>query len=123
MTGGSRTGRGRGALALACTLGLALALALAAPASAAPAAQSAAPAAAGQTGQGPSAEHPVDINTASEEALIELPGVGPAMARRIVDFRKEHGPFRRVEDLMKVKGIGEKSFAKLRPLITVGTTD
>jgi len=63
---------------------------------------------------------PIDINHASAEQLTALPGVGPALAERIVAFRKEHGPFQRVEDLMKVKGIGEKSFQKLRPHVRVG---
>ncbi len=49
---------------------------------------------------------PVDINKATVEGLIAIPGVGKVMAQRIVDWREEHGPFRRVEDLLKVKGIG-----------------
>jgi len=61
----------------------------------------------------------VDINTATVDELIELPGVGPATAQKIVRFREENGPFQRVEDLLKVKGIGEKSFQKLRPSIKV----
>lgn len=62
---------------------------------------------------------PVDINRASETELTRLPGVGEAMAKRIVAFRDEHGPFERAEDLMKVKGIGEKSFQKLKPHVRV----
>jgi competence protein ComEA len=73
----------------------------------------AAPGAAGQ-------QEPLDINGASLEQLKTLPGVGDVIARRIVDFRQEHGPFRRVEDLMRVKGIGEKSLERLRPYIKVG---
>ena len=53
-------------------------------------------------------------------SLQEPPGVGPAMATRIVEFRKKNGPFKKAEDLMNVKGIGEKSFLKLKALITVG---
>jgi competence protein ComEA len=68
---------------------------------------------------GPSAGAPLDINQATAEELTALPGIGPAMADRIVAFREEHGKFRRVEDLMKVKGIGEKSFEKLRRSIKV----
>ena len=64
---------------------------------------------------------PIDINVPGETELTRLPGVGEVTAKRIVDFREEHGPFRRVEDLLKVKGIGEKSFQKLRSSITVGT--
>ena len=62
----------------------------------------------------------VDINTAGEAELMTLPGIGQVLAQRIIAFRDEHGPFRRAEDLMKVKGIGEKSFQKLRVKITVG---
>ena len=62
---------------------------------------------------------PVDLNRAGTEELATVPGIGKALAQRIVEFREEHGPFKRVEDLMKVKGIGEKSFAKIRPHVTV----
>ncbi|MDO5474441.1 MAG: helix-hairpin-helix domain-containing protein [Phascolarctobacterium sp.] len=61
---------------------------------------------------------PVNINTATIEELDTLPGVGPAIAQRIVDFRKEQ-PFTKIEDIMLVKGIGKKKFAKLRERITV----
>jgi competence protein ComEA len=61
----------------------------------------------------------VDVNRASVEELQSLPGIGQVTAERIVAFREEHGPFRRVEDLMKVKGIGEKSFQKLRSRVKV----
>jgi competence protein ComEA len=62
----------------------------------------------------------VDLNSATREQLMQVKGIGPALADRIIEFRKEHGPFRRVEDMMKVRGIGEKSLAKLRPYLTVG---
>ena len=61
---------------------------------------------------------PVNINTATIEELDTLPGIGPAIAKRIVDFRKEQ-PFKKIEDIMLVKGIGKKKFAKLRERITV----
>ena len=61
----------------------------------------------------------VDLNTAGPQQLTTIPGIGESMAQRIVEWRDEHGPFRRVEDLMKVKGIGEKSLEKLRPHVTV----
>ncbi len=61
----------------------------------------------------------VDLNVATIEQLDELPGVGPTTARRIVDYRDENGPFKRIEDLMNVKGIGEKKFLKLKELIAV----
>ena len=62
----------------------------------------------------------VDLNSAGVEELTSLPGIGDSIAKRIVEFRKEHGPFRRVEDLMKVKGIGERSLEKIRPHVSVG---
>lgn len=61
----------------------------------------------------------VDINTAGIEELQSLPGIGPALAGRIVEHRRENGPFRRVEDLLEVKGIGEKSLARMRDRLTV----
>jgi len=64
---------------------------------------------------------PIDLNSASAAELTALPGVGESIARRIVAFRDEHGPFRRVEDVMKVKGIGEKSFQKLKPHLKVAS--
>jgi competence protein ComEA len=62
----------------------------------------------------------VDLNTASVAELEAVRGIGPALAKRIVAFRDEHGPFERVEDLLKVRGIGEKSLEKLRPYVRVG---
>jgi competence protein ComEA len=61
----------------------------------------------------------VNINTADAGQLEKLPQIGPKMALRIVDYRKSNGNFKRPQDLMKVKGIGEKVFAKLQPLITI----
>jgi competence protein ComEA len=61
----------------------------------------------------------VNINTADAEELQRLPGVGPAIAGRIIGYRDEVGRFQTLEDLKEVKGIGEKTFAKLRPLITI----
>ena len=61
----------------------------------------------------------ININAASAEELTQLPGVGIRIAERIVKYREEHGKFRKIEDLMNVKGIGEKKFLRLRDLITV----
>ena len=61
----------------------------------------------------------VNINTADAGQLTSLPQIGPKMAQRILDFRKSNGNFKRAQDLLKVKGIGEKIFAKLQPLITI----
>jgi comEA protein len=62
----------------------------------------------------------VNINTASLEELQKLPRVGPQIAQRILDYRKENGSFKRVEDILKVRGVGEKMFDQLKDLITVG---
>jgi len=62
---------------------------------------------------------PVNINTASVEELTQLPRVGVKVAERIVDYRKEHGSFKTVEDLKTVKGIGDKMLDQLRPQISV----
>jgi len=62
---------------------------------------------------------PVNLNTASAEQLEALPGVGASTARRIIEYRQKNGSFKKIEELMNVKGIGEKSFLKLKPLITV----
>ncbi len=65
----------------------------------------------------------VDINTASVTELDTLPGIGPAIAARIIDFRTRNGPFRRSEDLMNVRGIGEKKFLKLKGRITISLSE
>ncbi|MBM3310813.1 MAG: helix-hairpin-helix domain-containing protein [Candidatus Aminicenantes bacterium] len=61
----------------------------------------------------------VNLNSAPLDELQKLPRIGPKVAQRIIDFRKQNGPFKRVEDLLKVKGIGEKLFSQLRNLIVV----
>ena len=62
----------------------------------------------------------VNINTASAEQLTALPGVGPKLAARIVEYRQKTGSFRATKDLMNVQGIGEKNFAKLETWLSVG---
>ena len=62
---------------------------------------------------------PVNLNTATEAQLEALPGVGASTAKRIIEYRQKNGSFKKIEELMNVKGIGEKSFLKLKPLITV----
>jgi len=59
----------------------------------------------------------VNINTASAETLQELPGIGPAMAGRIIGYRQQAGGFQKIDDLMNVGGIGPKKFARLAPLV------
>jgi comEA protein len=61
----------------------------------------------------------VNVNSATAEELALLPGVGPAKAQAILEYRKEHGAFKRVEDLSEVKGIGDKALEKLRPHIAL----
>ena len=62
---------------------------------------------------------PLNLNTATAEQLEELPGVGPATAQAIIEYRKEHGPFRSVDDLLEVRGIGEAKLAALRSKVRV----
>jgi competence protein ComEA len=61
----------------------------------------------------------VNLNTATAAQLETLPGIGASTARRIVEHRQKNGGFKKIEELMNVKGIGEKSFLKLKPLVTV----
>jgi len=64
----------------------------------------------------------VNINTASAAELDSLPGIGAKTAARIVEYRQKNGPFKKVEELMNVRGVGEKNFLKLKAQITVGAT-
>jgi competence protein ComEA len=64
----------------------------------------------------------VNLNTASSAQIEALPGVGASTAKRIIEYREKNGGFKKIEELMNVKGIGEKSFLKLKPLVTVGET-
>ncbi|MDN5933813.1 MAG: helix-hairpin-helix domain-containing protein, partial [Pseudonocardia sp.] len=62
---------------------------------------------------------PVDLNTATEDQLDSLPGVGPVTAQRILEWRRHNGRFSRVEQLREIEGIGERRFAQLRELVVV----
>lgn len=62
---------------------------------------------------------PVDINTAGLAQLQTLPGIGPALAQRILDYRTQHGPFRSADDLQNVSGIGPSKYDEIKALVTV----
>jgi competence protein ComEA len=68
---------------------------------------------------GGAAAGPLDLNTATAEQLDQLPGVGPVLARRIVDYRTQHGGFRSVEQLQEVSGIGSRRYDDLKSLVRV----
>jgi competence protein ComEA len=61
----------------------------------------------------------VDINTATESQLDTLPGIGPALAQRIIDYRTQHGSFHSVNELQQVPGIGDAKFAEIKDLVTI----
>ena len=68
---------------------------------------------------------PLDLNAATAEELTALPGIGEELARRIVKYRTENGPFEKIEEIMEVSGIGEAKLAGLEGRVTVneeGTT-
>jgi competence protein ComEA len=96
---------------------IAVAMLLAAVPTAA-AAQTKAPARAART---ESTTQVVNINTASAAEFEALPGIGPKMAARIVEYRQKNGPFKKIEELMNVRGLGEKNFLKLKAQLTLGT--
>ncbi len=65
----------------------------------------------------------IDLNAATAMELETLPGIGPRTAERILEYRREHGGFERIEDLMDVRGIGERTFLRLKPLVTVAAPE
>ena len=66
------------------------------------------------------ASAPINLNTATVAQLETLPGIGSRTAQLIVEHRQKNGGFKKIEELMNIKGIGEKSFLKIKPLVTVG---
>ncbi len=100
------------------------ALLAAAPAAAAPQAREGqkpakAPTAPAATARAES-DRVVNINTATAADFESLPGIGAKMAARIIEYRQKNGPFKKVEELMNVRGLGEKNFLKLKAQLTVG---
>jgi competence protein ComEA len=67
----------------------------------------------------PAPAPPLNLNVATAADLEKLPGIGPAVAARILEYRQKAGGFKKVEDLMNVRGIGERLFLKLKPLVVV----
>jgi competence ComEA-like helix-hairpin-helix protein len=65
---------------------------------------------------------PVNLNTATSEELQQVPGIGPATAAKILQMRKSYGPFKSVDDLLAIRGLGPKRLEKMRKYLTVGKT-
>ena len=65
-------------------------------------------------------ERPVNLNTATSEQLQQVPGIGPATAGKILQMRKTYGPFKSVDDLLAIRGLGAKRLDKMRKYLTVG---
>lgn len=82
-------------------------------------AQSDSQAAAQASAASASAKPALNLNAATADQLATLPGIGLKTAERIIEYRTKSGGFKRIEDLMNVKGIGEKNFLKLKPLVMV----
>ena len=78
-----------------------------------------APTSGAASGGSPAPGAPVDLNTATLEQLDALPGIGPVLAQRILDYRSQHGPFTSVDQLTDVSGIGDATMADLAPLVRV----
>ncbi len=74
------------------------------------------------SGMGFAADGQVDLNTSTAKELQQLPGIGKGLAKRIIDYRTANGPFKTIEDLLKVKGIGKKMFARMQDRLTVGSS-
>lgn len=110
----------RAALSLALVL-LASRARAADPAPAPPACECACPG--DEAGEERTPGAPIDLNRATEHALVGLPGIGPARARAILAYRAEHGGFRSVSQLLHIRGIGRALLKQLRPLLTLGARE
>ena len=74
---------------------------------------------AGQASSSGASKGKVNLNTASAEELQTLSGIGPSLSQRIIDYRQANGPFKSVDDLRKVSGIGDTRFKNLKDLVCV----
>ena len=68
----------------------------------------------------PAVHFPIDLNSATMEELMALPGIGETYAQRILDYREKNGPYRAVEELLNVDGIGESRLKSIYDLVTIG---
>jgi competence protein ComEA len=68
----------------------------------------------------PASTATVNLNSATVADLETLPGIGAKTAARILEYRQKNGPFKKIEELMNIRGVGEKNFLKLKPQITIG---
>ncbi|RFU42506.1 ComEA family DNA-binding protein [Actinomadura logoneensis] len=120
--GGVRAGADTGALNLARKLmdgeQIAVGIRPPAPAPGQGPAPPGGPTSGASSGSSGASASPLDLNTATAEQLDQLPGVGPVLARRIIDYRTQHGPFRTVDQLQDVPGIGARRLTDLKPLLT-----
>ena len=73
-------------------------------------------------GMGLAAEGKIDLNVATAQQLEQLPGIGKEIAQRIVTYRQDMGPFKSVDDLTKVKGIGQAKLTKVKELLSIGVS-
>jgi competence ComEA-like helix-hairpin-helix protein len=64
--------------------------------------------------------HPIDLNTATAEQLQQVPGIGPSTAKAIINVRQKSGPFRKIEDLLAIKGVSKARLEKMRPYLAIG---
>ncbi len=78
-------------------------------------------AATGQASKKKPPAKPLDLNTATEAQLQQLPGIGPVTSKAIVRFREKSGPFQRLEDLLAIRGITKRKLEKLRPYLAVAS--
>ena len=74
----------------------------------------------GASTQAPVSNEKVNLNTAGVDELVTLPGIGKAYAERILEYREKNGPFKKVEDILNVRGIGEKTYERIKDRLTLG---